>query len=79
MRKSEPDATLDSIVNLEIIGDESLVWIIAYTLKYIWERRTSGKIAHLNELLAEMTLDLETLQKTDKNDVATIALFHISI
>ena len=78
VRKTEPDANMEAIMNLELNCDEALMWIITFTLKYLWERRTKGRVAQLDDCVAKMTSDLLALQKTDKFNVATIALIHIS-
>ena len=75
--QSDPQASPSSILKLDIVGGTEIIWIVIFTLRMIWEKRTKGKPIKLENIIASMDCDLNILLKTKHEKLATQALNHI--
>ena len=64
VKKTEQTITRDSLLKLEIIGNESLLWITVATLKFLWIKRSKGKKVDVQEMIAFLKSELQLLEST---------------
>ena len=77
VRKSEPDISVSSIANLEVT-DEPVIWITTATLKILWDTRSKGKTAQIEDVHAQLMSDLKILQNTKYEKIASLSMIQIS-
>ena len=64
MLQEDPLASPEKILRLEVGGDEAIVWIVAHTLTYVWNRRLSGKISETDYCKAAILADADIMENT---------------
>ena len=58
------------ILKLNVPNNHALIWIIASTLYYCWNKRVSKKIADPLSFLAQVDSELKVMEETSQNQLA---------
>lgn len=69
--QEDPLASPEKILRLEVGGGEAIVWIVAHTLTYVWNRRLSGKISETDYCKAAILADADIMGNTKYSSYAS--------
>ena len=79
VRRFDPHATEEKIINLEFDGDDPFTFVVISALNYIWEAWSKMKKATIEECKMNISSLICYLYETKHQNIAEIALLHIAL
>ena len=69
-----PRANAASIINLDLPDNDAVLWIVAYTLQYVWSKRLLKRKATLISCVATLKSEALKLEGTHHSQLAAVIL-----
>ena len=65
IKRKDPSVTVTKILTLDVIGEESTIWVLIHCLLFIWKSRTRNQTARPKECLITLNAALDSLVDRD--------------